>query len=130
MTDVTPTTWSEFQTASWLRARREGIPLSGTFELTPLCNFRCRMCYVRVDALPEGTRLRTAEGICLEELERLFGAERRERLLREAVRWTESGVLAAASGHLRIPPARMLVSDAVIESFFETEQDGAECATK
>ena len=76
------------------------------------------------------TRLRTAEGICLEELERLFGAERRERLLREAVRWTESGVLAAASGHLRIPPARMLVSDAVIESFFETEQDGAECATK
>lgn len=56
-----PTTWSEFQTASWLRARREGIPLSGTFELTPLCNFRCRMCYVRVDALPEGTRLRTAE---------------------------------------------------------------------
>ena len=53
-----------------------------------------------------------------------------ERLLREAVRWTESGVLAAASGHLRIPPARMLVSDAVIESFFETEQDGAECATK
>ena len=56
-----PTTWSEFQAASWLRARREGIPLSGTFELTPLCNFRCRMCYVRVDALPEGTRLRTAE---------------------------------------------------------------------
>lgn len=61
MTDVTPTTWSEFQTASWLRARREGIPLSGTFELTPLCNFQCRMCYVRVDALPEGSRLRTAE---------------------------------------------------------------------
>ena len=23
------------------------IPLSGTFELTPLCNFACRMCYVR-----------------------------------------------------------------------------------
>lgn len=58
---ATPTTWSEFQAASWLRARREGLPLSGTFELTPLCNFRCRMCYVRVDALPEGTRLRTAE---------------------------------------------------------------------
>ena len=61
MIDVTPTTWSEFQVASWLRARREGLPLSGTLELTPLCNFRCRMCYVRVDALPEGTRLRTAE---------------------------------------------------------------------
>lgn len=23
------------------------IPLSGTFELSPLCNFACRMCYVR-----------------------------------------------------------------------------------
>lgn len=23
------------------------IPLSGTFELTPICNFSCRMCYVR-----------------------------------------------------------------------------------
>lgn len=26
------------------------IPLSGTFELTPLCNFACRMCYVRKTA--------------------------------------------------------------------------------
>ena len=24
-----------------------GIPLSGTFELSPVCNFSCRMCYVR-----------------------------------------------------------------------------------
>lgn len=23
------------------------IPLSGTFELSPVCNFSCRMCYVR-----------------------------------------------------------------------------------
>lgn len=23
------------------------IPLSGTFELSPVCNFDCRMCYVR-----------------------------------------------------------------------------------
>lgn len=28
--------------ASWAR-----IPLSGTFELSPVCNFACRMCYVR-----------------------------------------------------------------------------------
>lgn len=25
-----------------------GIPLSGTFELTPCCNMACRMCYVRL----------------------------------------------------------------------------------
>lgn len=29
------------------KAARTRIPLSGTFELTPLCNFACRMCYVR-----------------------------------------------------------------------------------
>lgn len=29
------------------KAGKLGVPLSGTFELTPLCNFKCRMCYVR-----------------------------------------------------------------------------------
>lgn len=29
------------------KASRGRIPLSGTFELTPMCNFSCRMCYVR-----------------------------------------------------------------------------------
>lgn len=33
----------------WLyhRASQKRIPLSGTFELSPVCNFSCRMCYVR-----------------------------------------------------------------------------------
>lgn len=29
------------------KASGERIPISGTFELSPLCNFNCRMCYVR-----------------------------------------------------------------------------------
>ncbi len=29
------------------KASRMMIPLSGTFELSPVCNFSCRMCYVR-----------------------------------------------------------------------------------
>lgn len=29
------------------RAVERRVPLSGTFELTPLCNFSCKMCYVR-----------------------------------------------------------------------------------
>ncbi len=29
------------------KAIRMKIPLSGTFELSPVCNFACRMCYVR-----------------------------------------------------------------------------------
>jgi MoaA/NifB/PqqE/SkfB family radical SAM enzyme len=37
-----PLTEYLYAKASWLR-----IPLSGTFELSPVCNFACRMCYVR-----------------------------------------------------------------------------------
>ena len=29
------------------RADAKGIPLSGTFELTPVCNMSCNMCYIR-----------------------------------------------------------------------------------
>ena len=32
------------------RATEAGAPLSGTFELSPLCNLNCRMCYVRLSA--------------------------------------------------------------------------------
>lgn len=32
------------------KSREKGIPLCGQFELTPLCNFSCRMCYVHLDA--------------------------------------------------------------------------------
>lgn len=42
-------TWGSLTDDLWLRAKRERIPLTGFFELTPLCNFRCRMCYVRLD---------------------------------------------------------------------------------
>lgn len=30
------------------KARMKGVPLRGTFELTPLCNLNCRMCYVHL----------------------------------------------------------------------------------
>ncbi len=33
----------------WARLRH--FPLFGTFELTPLCNLRCPMCYVRLDPM-------------------------------------------------------------------------------
>ena len=31
------------------KAREKGIPYSGQFELTPLCNFDCKMCYVHLE---------------------------------------------------------------------------------
>ena len=30
------------------KARSKGIPISGSFELTPLCNLDCKMCYVHL----------------------------------------------------------------------------------
>ena len=31
------------------RARMRGVPFYGSFELTPLCNFDCKMCYVHLN---------------------------------------------------------------------------------
>lgn len=43
---------SKIQTASisdhlYNRASMRKMPISGTFELSPVCNFDCRMCYIR-----------------------------------------------------------------------------------
>ena len=32
----------------WEKAYADAIPISGTFEITPRCNFNCRMCYVHL----------------------------------------------------------------------------------
>ncbi len=33
-----------------MKAREKGVPISAQFELTPLCNFSCKMCYVHLNA--------------------------------------------------------------------------------
>ena len=33
-----------------MKAREKGVPISNQFELTPLCNFSCKMCYVHLNA--------------------------------------------------------------------------------
>lgn len=44
------------------KARLRGVPLHGTFELTPLCNLDCRMCYVHLNRQQlAGRKLLTAE---------------------------------------------------------------------
>lgn len=55
--------WNGFYDKVWSRARRDCLPISGTFELTPLCNFRCRMCYMRLDPdkMAERGSLRTSD---------------------------------------------------------------------
>ncbi|WP_418991698.1 radical SAM family heme chaperone HemW [Alistipes sp.] len=66
------------------------------------------------------TRLRTAEGVVLAEVEHLFGRERLARLLHDAKSSVCAHTLRTEDGRLAIPPERFLVSDAVIEALFET----------
>ncbi len=47
-----------------MRAEQNRVPLSGTFELSPICNMDCRMCYVKMtkaDMDASGGRLRTVD---------------------------------------------------------------------
>ena len=65
------------------------------------------------------TGLRTAEGISLAEAAERFGAATAARLVRDAGPWLAAGTLVREADRLRIPAARMLVSDAVIEALFD-----------
>ena len=55
------TGFSEFSSFMEGKARKMGIPLNGQFELTPLCNFRCGMCYVRLSEGQMSQKLLTPE---------------------------------------------------------------------
>ena len=66
------------------------------------------------------TGLRCVEGIDCGHVRRQFGEARFESMMREAAKWIASGELRYANDRLSIPIERMLVSDAVIESLFET----------
>lgn len=66
------------------------------------------------------TALRTAEGIDLHEIAARFGPKRRIRIEQQAEACLQAGTLRAAEGRLAVPAEKFLVSDAVIEAFFET----------
>ena len=54
----------------WEKAFAEGIPISGTFELTPRCNFSCKMCYVHLkpEEIPQnGVELTAKEWLRIAE---------------------------------------------------------------
>ena len=46
--DGTNASFSDLVRFLSLKSRDAGIPFSGHFELTPLCNFNCQMCYVHM----------------------------------------------------------------------------------
>ncbi|MEG1699833.1 MAG: radical SAM family heme chaperone HemW [Alistipes sp.] len=65
------------------------------------------------------TRLRTIEGIDLCEVERLFGGAQLARLRQSAESSLCAHTLLLSGSRMAIPPARFLISDAVIEALFE-----------
>lgn len=65
------------------------------------------------------TSLRCVEGVDLGYVESRFGVLRRRGLESAVGRWIASGDVVREGEVIRIPPQRMLISDAVIESFFE-----------
>ncbi len=57
-------------------AKSNCVPLSGTFELTPFCNFQCVMCYVRLtkeQAAQQGQMLRAADWIAIAQQAKEMG---------------------------------------------------------
>lgn len=58
-----PTQSAEIRRTLTRKCAVMGIPASGTFELTPRCNLRCKMCYVRMtpEQMAAIGRERTAE---------------------------------------------------------------------
>lgn len=61
------------------KASRGHIPINGTFELSPVCNFSCRMCYVRKTA--EQVRASERPGMTLERWLELAREAREQGLL-------------------------------------------------
>lgn len=65
------------------------------------------------------TSLRCCEGIDLAVIEKRFGNDERQRILRCAQCWLDSGALSLADNRLFIPTPKMLISDAIIEALFK-----------
>ncbi|MBQ3196804.1 MAG: radical SAM family heme chaperone HemW [Alistipes sp.] len=65
------------------------------------------------------TSLRRCEGVDAQYIKEHFGEQKYSKVISEAQRWIASGDLVLDGSRLKIPTSRFLVSDAVIESFFE-----------
>ncbi|MDR0928213.1 MAG: radical SAM protein [Oscillospiraceae bacterium] len=63
--------FNRFQEAMLWQTRELHIPYKGTFELTPRCSMKCRMCYMRLDPpqiQAQGRELTTEEWIRLGQM--------------------------------------------------------------
>ncbi len=103
------------RTRSWAPASLEryvaeaGTP--GLYESETLTPAMRRNEYVMV-------RLRTAEGIVEEDFARRFGARELLRLLSDAERFLQGGLLTRTAGRLAVPPEKYLVGDGIVSALF------------
>lgn len=68
--------WDEYNRNLLDKCKDLGIPFSACFELTPFCNFKCNMCYVRLEpeqACEQGKLLSTQQWINIAKEARALG---------------------------------------------------------
>lgn len=41
--------WAEYSSGMFEKYKQAGKPFQASYEMTPFCNFKCNMCYVRLD---------------------------------------------------------------------------------
>lgn len=105
MTEYAPTAehneiarkWEIADSTRTLRAARMHIPLSATFELTPLCNLACKMCFVRLDQSE------------MDRIGRMLTAEEWLRLARETLELGTLHLLLTGGGYAAMPDVQYKV---------------------
>ena len=68
--------WDEYNRILLDKCKKLEIPFSACFELTPFCNFKCNMCYVRLEpeqAYAQGELLSTQQWIYIAEEAKKLG---------------------------------------------------------
>ena len=68
--------WEEYSDHLIKRCKQLEVPYHACFELTPFCNFRCNMCYIRLDkkqATEQGRLLTTKQWISIAEEAKRMG---------------------------------------------------------
>lgn len=69
--------WTNYCHSLLEKCKKQEVPFHVTFELTPLCNFQCNMCYIRLDpsqVSKQGKLLSTETWIGLAEEAKKMGA--------------------------------------------------------
>ena len=102
----------------WEKAFEDAIPITGTFELTPRCNFNCRMCYVH---LPEAE---------IEKYGRELNAEEWLRIAGEAKEAGTAWLCVTGGEPLTHPEFEIIWRELTQMGFFITLQTNASLLTK